>query len=58
MISKNEVFYLDKGKIEKEPSTLVDLTKKEIKILRKGADLSKLKNLQKLKSKFKRDKIN
>jgi len=35
---KNKVFYLDGGKIKGKPSTLVDLTKDKIKILRKGAD--------------------
>lgn len=42
-----EVFYFDRGKINKEPSTLIDLTKKEIKILRKGADFSKIKKILK-----------
>jgi len=40
---KNKVFYLDGGKIKGKPSTLVDLTKDKIKILRKGADFYILK---------------
>lgn len=32
---KNKVFYLNKGKLKGKPSKLIDLTKKEIKILRK-----------------------
>jgi L-threonylcarbamoyladenylate synthase len=39
---KDKVFYWDKGKIKGLPSTLVDLTKKEIKILRKGKDYKKV----------------
>jgi L-threonylcarbamoyladenylate synthase len=38
---KDKVFYWDKGKIKGLPSTLVDLTKKEIKILRRGKDYKK-----------------
>jgi L-threonylcarbamoyladenylate synthase len=48
---KDKVFYWDKGKIKGAPSTLVDLTKKEIKILRKGRDYNKIiQILGKLKS--------
>jgi len=40
---KDTVFYLDGGKIEEGPSTLIDLTKGKIEILRKGADFYILK---------------
>lgn len=42
---KDNVFYLDKGRLENKPSTLIDLTKDKIKILRKGADFYILKKL-------------
>ncbi|GBD34494.1 Threonylcarbamoyl-AMP synthase [bacterium HR35] len=41
----DKVFYLDRGKIASEASTLIDLTQKEIKIIRKGADYRKIKLL-------------
>jgi len=34
----NRVFYHDAGKLEGKPSTLIDITRKPIKILRPGAD--------------------
>ncbi len=33
---KNKVFYYNKGRIVGEPSTLIDLTKKSVKVLRRG----------------------
>ena len=42
---KDKVFYLDDGKIFSLPSTLIDLRKKEIKVLRKGADFSKISKI-------------
>ncbi len=38
----NKVFYLNAGNLISKPSTLIDLTQKEIKILREGADVEKL----------------
>ncbi|GIW67620.1 MAG: hypothetical protein KatS3mg096_488 [Candidatus Parcubacteria bacterium] len=38
----NQVFYLDRGRLAGQPSTLIDLTQKEIKIIRRGADYDKL----------------
>jgi len=40
---KNNVFYLNRGKLESKPSTIIDLTSNKIKIIRKGADFNKLK---------------
>jgi L-threonylcarbamoyladenylate synthase len=37
------VFYWDKGEIKGKPSTLIDLRKKQIKILREGAEKKKAK---------------
>ncbi len=45
---KNKVFYLDRGELISAPSTLIDLSKKEIKILRKGSDLKKLEKCIKI----------
>jgi L-threonylcarbamoyladenylate synthase len=46
----NKVFYLDRGDLISKPSTLIDLRKKKIKILREGEDIKKvfeiLKHLQ------------
>jgi len=42
---KNEVFYLNRGKLQGMPSTIIDLTGNKIKIIRKGADFNKIKNL-------------
>jgi len=39
---KNKVFYYNKGKLVSKPSTLIDLTSKKIKILRKGPELKKV----------------
>ena len=36
-LKENVAVYLDDGKLEGEPSTIVDLTNNEVKILRKGA---------------------
>lgn len=38
----SQVFYLNRGKINGQPSTLIDLTSQKIKVLRKGADFSKI----------------
>ena len=40
----DKVLYYDKGRIKGKPSTLIDITKGRIKILRKGADFKKLLN--------------
>lgn len=40
---KNKVFYLNRGKILGEPSTIIDLTQNKIKIVRRGADFVKIK---------------
>lgn len=37
----NKVFYLDRGNLISKPSTLIDLRKKKIKILREGENLNK-----------------
>ncbi|MBC7074138.1 threonylcarbamoyl-AMP synthase [Candidatus Parcubacteria bacterium] len=42
---KNKVFYLNGGRLKNLPSTLIDLTQKEIKIIRKGGDFQKLKKI-------------
>ena len=42
---KNQVFYLNRGKLKNKPSTIIDLTANKIKIIRKGADFNKIKNL-------------
>lgn len=39
---KDNVFYWDKGKRTGQPSTLIDLTSKQIKIKRKGSDFKKI----------------
>ena len=45
---KNKVFYLTRGHVKTNlPSTLIDLTSKEIKIIRKGADYEKLRKILK-----------
>ncbi|MCS6789313.1 MAG: L-threonylcarbamoyladenylate synthase [Patescibacteria group bacterium] len=41
---KNKVFYLNRGKLTSKPSTLIDLTKNKIQLIRKGADFNKIKN--------------
>jgi L-threonylcarbamoyladenylate synthase len=38
----NKVFYLDRGNLISKPSTLIDLRKKNIKILRKGEEIRKI----------------
>jgi L-threonylcarbamoyladenylate synthase len=38
----NKVFYLDRGNLISKPSTLIDLRKKNIKILRKGEKIRKI----------------
>lgn len=40
---KNKVFYLNRGKILGEPSTIIDLTQNKIKLIRGGADFIKIK---------------
>jgi len=40
---KDKVFYYNKGKIVSEPSTLIDLTQKSVKVLRVGKDYQKIK---------------
>ncbi len=41
---KNKVFYFDKGELNSKPSTLIKISKGDkIEILRKGADLNKIK---------------
>ncbi len=37
-----KVFYFDQGDLISQPSTIVDLTRRQIKILREGADFKKL----------------
>lgn len=41
----NKLFYYNQGKIKAEASTLIDLTKKSIKVLRIGAGYGKIKHL-------------
>jgi len=43
-----DVFYVHKSKLDKKPSTLIDLTSEKIKILRKGADFLKIKKYVKI----------
>jgi L-threonylcarbamoyladenylate synthase len=38
----NKVFYLDRGDLISKPSTLIDLRKKKIKILREGEEIKKV----------------
>jgi L-threonylcarbamoyladenylate synthase len=38
----NKVFYLDRGNLISKPSTLIDLRKKKIKILREGEEIKKV----------------
>jgi O-6-methylguanine DNA methyltransferase len=38
----NKVFYLDRGNLISKPSTLIDLRKKKIKILREGEEIRKV----------------
>ena len=40
---KNKIFYYNKGEIIGQPSTLIDLTQRPIKILRQGSDFKKIK---------------
>ena len=40
----DKVFYYSRKKITGKPSTLIDLTKKSVKIIRIGADYKKIKN--------------
>ncbi|MGC8775960.1 MAG: L-threonylcarbamoyladenylate synthase [Minisyncoccia bacterium] len=42
---KNNVFYLNRGKLISKPSTILDLTKNKLKLIRKGADFNKIKNI-------------
>jgi L-threonylcarbamoyladenylate synthase len=42
---KNKVFYLNRGKLKSKPSTIIDLTSNKIKVIRKGADFYKIKNI-------------
>lgn len=42
---KNEVFYLNGGKLNPPPSTLLNLREKNLKILRKGKDILKVKKI-------------
>ncbi len=42
----NQVFYYDTGKLEGKLSSLIDITRKPIKILRQGAALEKSGNLE------------
>jgi L-threonylcarbamoyladenylate synthase len=46
----NKVFYLNRQRLEGEPSTLLDLTQRKIKIIRKGSDYDRLKSLLKVKA--------
>ncbi len=41
----NKVFYFDAGNLISKPSTLIDLTKKKIEVLRPGADFEKIKKI-------------
>lgn len=41
---KNNVFYFNVGKLNRKPSTIIDLTKDKILVIRKGADFNKIKN--------------
>jgi L-threonylcarbamoyladenylate synthase len=41
----NKVFYLDRGDLISKPSTLIDLRKKKIKILREGEEIRKIHRL-------------
>jgi tRNA A37 threonylcarbamoyladenosine synthetase subunit TsaC/SUA5/YrdC len=38
----NKVFYVDRGDLISKPSTLIDLRKKKIKILREGEEIKKI----------------
>jgi L-threonylcarbamoyladenylate synthase len=38
----NKIFYLDRGNLISKPSTLIDLRKKKIKILREGEEIDKI----------------
>jgi L-threonylcarbamoyladenylate synthase len=42
---KDKVFYLNRGKLTGKPSTIINLTKNKIKLIRQGADFIKIKNL-------------
>ncbi|MCS7201093.1 MAG: methylated-DNA--[protein]-cysteine S-methyltransferase [Patescibacteria group bacterium] len=42
----NYVFYLNRGRLDSKPSTLVDISKEGIKIVRKGADYFKVINFR------------
>jgi L-threonylcarbamoyladenylate synthase len=41
----NKVFYLDRGDLISKPSTLIDLRKKKVKILREGTEIRKIHRL-------------
>jgi L-threonylcarbamoyladenylate synthase len=45
---KNQVFYLNRGKLKSKPSTIIDLTSNKIKVIRKGADFNKIKKILKI----------
>lgn len=45
----NEVFYYNIGKLVSPASTLIDLTKKPIKIVRRGADYKKIERIKLIK---------
>jgi L-threonylcarbamoyladenylate synthase len=45
---KNKVFYLNRGELKSQPSTIIDLTSNKIKIIRKGADFHKIKKILKI----------
>lgn len=39
------VFYLNRGKLKNKPSAIIDLTKHKVKVVRRGADFKKLKEI-------------
>ena len=42
---KEKVFYLDRGNLTSRPSTIIDLTRKKMTIVRKGAEYKKVERL-------------
>lgn len=45
---QDKVFYYNKGRVVGKPSTLIDLTKKSVKVLRIGQDYAKIKKVGKI----------
>lgn len=43
----DKVFYYNRGKLKNLPSTLIDLTSNKLKLVRKGSDFNKIKNMLK-----------